>query len=211
MDSARRRSARLPAGTGWIAFWPGSRRPNRLGFARIRLNAVAICGITEPEIIPLAEFARARAVGTAVHRIHAARRRSQLADRNRCCPGPRFRARLEQHYGPLVPVTRTDCQPAGGGLCLCRWPRTRGIHQSGHRSRSAATAIASASPPRDRCATACSPPVEWDARALLRTGGSDEQLAELVRRLSSSPRRPATASIPRSSFARSARCTNWAG
>ena len=44
----------------------------------IKINAVAIRGFTEDEVIPFAEFARRTPVPGAVHRVHAARRRPRL-------------------------------------------------------------------------------------------------------------------------------------
>ena len=42
------------------------------GFENTRINAVAIAGMTESEVIPLATFCRDNDSGIAIHRIHAA-------------------------------------------------------------------------------------------------------------------------------------------
>ena len=53
--------------TGLEKVLAGITAAQQAGFSRIRLNAVAIRGITEPEIIPLAEFARSWRHGIAIH------------------------------------------------------------------------------------------------------------------------------------------------
>ena len=52
--------------------------------------------------------------------------------------------------------------------------------------------------------------VEWDARALLRGGGSDDEIAALVVEPASAPKKSATASTRRSSCGPSGRCTKLA-
>ncbi len=47
----------------------------------IKVNAVAIRGFTEQEVLPFARFARAAPVRDALHRVHAARRRPRLVAR----------------------------------------------------------------------------------------------------------------------------------
>ena len=49
----------------------------------IKINAVAIRGFTEEELIPFARLAREEALRGPLHRVHAARRRSRLERRNR--------------------------------------------------------------------------------------------------------------------------------
>ncbi len=55
----------------------GIQAAKRVGFDKIKLNAVAIRGISELDIVPLGRFARAWA-GDAVYRVHAAGCRRQL-------------------------------------------------------------------------------------------------------------------------------------
>ena len=151
----------------------------RAGFTRIRLNAVAICGITEPEIIPLAEFARARELELRFIEFMPLDAEANWQSQQ-VLSGATLRARLEQHYGPLVPVTRTDSsQPAvdyayadGRGRVGFISPVTEPF--CGHCDRLRVTA-------EGQVRNCLFSTVEWDARALLRSGGSDKQLAELVR------------------------------
>ncbi len=72
-------------------------------------------------------------VGIAVHRVHATRCGSQLAIATGVVRG--------DTAGPLGTAVWAAgardphrCQPAGSGLCLCRRPRPRGVHQPGHRA-----------------------------------------------------------------------------
>ncbi|MHB9077620.1 MAG: GTP 3',8-cyclase MoaA [Pirellulaceae bacterium] len=151
----------------------------QVGFARIRLNAVAICGITEPEILPLAEFARARALELRFIEFMPLDTETNWQTRQ-VLSGATVRALLEQQYGPLIPVIRTDAsQPAvdyaygdGRGRVGFINPVTQPFCGDCNRLRMTA---------EGQVRNCLFSPVEWDARALLRTGGSDEQLAELVR------------------------------
>ncbi|MHB0956347.1 MAG: GTP 3',8-cyclase MoaA [Pirellulaceae bacterium] len=149
------------------------------GFARIRLNAVAICGITEPEIIPLAEFARARDLELRFIEFMPLDAEANWQS-HQVLSGAKLRACLEQHYGPLVPLTRTDVsQPAvtyayadGQGRVGFISPVTEPFCGDCNRLRITA---------EGQLRNCLFSTVEWDARALLRSGASDQQLAELVR------------------------------
>ncbi|HJQ78621.1 MAG TPA: GTP 3',8-cyclase MoaA, partial [Lacipirellulaceae bacterium] len=84
----------------------------RAGFAQIRLNAIAIHGLTEEEILPLARFARER--GLELRFIEYmpldAEQHWQSAD---VLDGQEIRRILEAEFGPLVPVGRPHAsQPA---------------------------------------------------------------------------------------------------
>jgi cyclic pyranopterin phosphate synthase len=148
------------------------------GFARIRLNAVAIRGITEPEILPLAEFARARALELRFIEFMPLDAEANWQSRQ-VLSGAMIRAHLEQQYGPLVPVTRIDAsQPAvdyayGDGRGRVGFINPVAQPFCGDCNRLRITA-------EGQVRNCLFSTVEWDARALLRTGGSDEQLAKLV-------------------------------
>lgn len=84
----------------------------REGFRRIRLNTVAIRGITEDEIVPLANFACQLDLELRFIEfmpLDAERRwQNELV-----LPGDEIRARLEAEFGPLMPAERPDpSQPA---------------------------------------------------------------------------------------------------
>ncbi|GIW92014.1 MAG: GTP 3',8-cyclase [Pirellulaceae bacterium] len=151
----------------------------RAGFRRIRLNAVAIRGVTEPEIIPLAEFARQRRL-----ELRFIEYMPLDADRkwqpDQVLSGEEIRAVLEQHFGPLVPVPREDpSQPAvdysyrdGSGVVGFINPVTQPFCHECNRLRITA---------EGQVRNCLFSTVEWDARRLLREGASDEQIAQLVR------------------------------
>ncbi len=148
------------------------------GFRRIRLNAVAIRGITEPEIIPLAEFARQRNL-----ELRFIEFMPLDADHNwqpsQVLSGYEIRAILEEHFGPLKPSGREDpSQPAidyayqdGAGTVGFINPVTQPFCNTCNRLRITA---------EGQVRNCLFSTVEWDARRLLREGGSDEQIAELL-------------------------------
>jgi cyclic pyranopterin phosphate synthase len=93
--------------------------------------------------------------------------------------GDEIRAMLEAEFGPLVPVARPDpSQPAtdfefadGGGRIGFINPVTHPFCGDCNRLRLTAEGQIR------NCLFSIS---EWDARAVLRGGGSDEELAQLV-------------------------------
>jgi cyclic pyranopterin phosphate synthase len=149
------------------------------GFERIRLNAIAIHGLTEAEIVPLARFARERGLELrfieympldAEGRWHA----------NDVLDGETIRRVLEAEFGPLAPVRRGHpSQPAsdfeyvhGGGRVGLIEPVSQPFCESCDRLRLTA---------EGQVRNCLFSTAEWDARAILRGGGSDDELAELVR------------------------------
>jgi cyclic pyranopterin phosphate synthase len=151
----------------------------RLGFEKIRLNAVAIRGVTEDEIIPLASFARAH--GLELRFIEFM---PLDADGNwqsdQVLSGASIRAHLEDHFGPLVPTARPDpSQPAvdfrfadGVGTIGFINPVTQPFCGDCNRLRITA---------EGQVRNCLFSSEEWDARAILRGGGTDHELAELVK------------------------------
>lgn len=150
----------------------------RAGFEQIRLNAVALQGITEPEIVPLAEFARAgqmelRFIEFMPLDAAGAWRADQLLT------GAQVRAALECVYGPLIPADRTNpSQPAldfeyrdGRGRVGFINPVSQPFCGDCNRLRITA---------EGQVRNCLFSRVEWDARAILRGGGTDQQLIELV-------------------------------
>ncbi len=151
----------------------------RAGFERIRLNAVAIHGISESEIVPLAEFARARDLELrfiefmpldADHRWS----KSQVLD------GATIRAMLEEAFGPLLPAGRPDAsQPAfdfkfadgHGGIGFIN-PVSEPFCGDCNRLRLTA---------EGQVRNCLFSTVEWDARRLLRSGAGDDELRSMVR------------------------------
>jgi cyclic pyranopterin phosphate synthase len=149
------------------------------GFDSVRLNAVAIRGLTDAEIVPLARFARERDLELRfIEFMPLDGDRQWQADQ--VLDGETIRRMLEAEFGPLVPVERTDpSQPAvdyefanGGGRIGLIHPVSQPFCEDCNRLRLTA---------EGKVRNCLFSTVEWDARAILRGGGSDDQLAELVR------------------------------
>lgn len=149
------------------------------GFTRIRLNAVAIRGITEPEIIPLAEYARQHRLELRFIEFMPLDA-DQAWQRALVLKGEEIRALLEEHYGPLQPAPRSDpAQPAvdffyadGEGKVGFINPVTQPFCHECNRLRITA---------EGQVRNCLFSVAEWDARRLLRGGATDEQIAELIR------------------------------
>jgi cyclic pyranopterin phosphate synthase len=82
------------------------------GFTDIRLNAISMRGISEPQVLPLAEFARRNGLTVRfIEYMPLDAERGWTADH--VLSGAAVRQILEQHFGPLVPAASPDPhQPA---------------------------------------------------------------------------------------------------
>jgi cyclic pyranopterin phosphate synthase len=151
----------------------------RVGFVSIRLNAIAIRGLTEVEIVPLARFARER--GLELRFIEYmpldAEKHWQAAD---VLDGETIRRIVEAEFGPILPVDPPHpSQPAvdfayadGSGRIGLIHPVSQPFCESCDRLRLTA---------EGQVRNCLFSTVEWDARALLRGAGSDDEIAQLVR------------------------------
>ena len=150
-----------------------------VGFEKIRLNAVAIRGVTEEQIIPLGRFARENSLELRFIEFMPldAENRWQT---DQVLSGEEIRRTLESEFGPLVPAHRHDpSQPAvdfkfadGVGRIGLINPVTQPFCGDCNRLRLTADG---------QVRNCLFSTAEWDARAVLRSGGDDEQLGELVR------------------------------
>ncbi|MGE0610693.1 MAG: GTP 3',8-cyclase MoaA [Pirellulales bacterium] len=149
------------------------------GFGTIKLNAVSIRGLTEDEILPLARFARENGLELRFIEYMPLDADGQW-DNTQVLSGEEIRRIMESGLGPLEPVTMDDpSQPAtdyrwadGGGIVGFINPVTQPFCQRCNRLRITAEGQVR------NCLFSVE---EWDARALLRAGSSDERIAELVR------------------------------
>jgi cyclic pyranopterin phosphate synthase len=151
----------------------------QLGFAKIRLNAVAIAGITEEEIVPLGEFARHQQL-----ELRFIEFMPLDADGNwqqdQVLSGAAIRRCLEQAFGALVPAARKDAsQPAmdyefadGGGRIGFINPVTQPFCADCNRLRITA---------EGKVRNCLFSTTEWDARQVIRRGGEDHELEALLR------------------------------
>jgi cyclic pyranopterin phosphate synthase len=151
----------------------------RVGFQRIRLNTVAIRGITEAQIVPLGRFAREH--GFELRFIEFMPLDADNAwDNSQVLSGEEIRRVLEAEIATLEPLPVVDpSQPAtdyrfadGGGTIGFINPVTQPFCGDCNRLRITA---------EGQVRNCLFSTVEWDARALLRSGASDSELAELVR------------------------------
>jgi cyclic pyranopterin phosphate synthase len=150
-----------------------------VGFDQIRLNAIAIQGLTEHEIIPLARFARTRGL-----ELRFIEYMPLDAEHNwqstLVLDGEKIREILEAEFGPLLPARRqhpgqpaTDFEYADGcGRIGLIQPVSQPFCSACDRLRLTA---------EGQIRNCLFSTQEWDARALLRGHGTDDDLATLIR------------------------------
>jgi cyclic pyranopterin phosphate synthase len=149
------------------------------GFEKIRLNAVSIRGLTEDEIVPLAEFARSHDFELRFIEFMPLDAEDRWQE-DQVLGGDEIIDRLQGEFGPLVPAERTDrSQPAvdyrfadGSGRIGLINPVTQPFCGDCNRLRITA---------EGQVRNCLFSTVEWDARALIRSGGSDREIADLVK------------------------------
>ena len=150
----------------------------RAGFARIKLNALAIRGQTEKDVVPLARFARQG--GMELRFIEYmpldADARWQLVQ---VLPGAEILDLLRQGIGPLVPVASADPQAPATEYRFADGRGTIGLigsvtepfcHRCGRLRLTAEGTIRNCLFASEEC----------DVRVLLRSGASNEDLARLL-------------------------------
>ena len=151
----------------------------RLGFQQIRLNAVAIRGITEADVIPLGEFARKH--GLEMRFIEFMPLDAEEGwQTSQVLSGEAIRGQLENSFGPLVAAPRTDLsQPAvdfafadGRGRIGFINPVSQPFCHNCNRLRITA---------EGQVRNCLFSTVEWDARALIRGESNDDAIAQLIR------------------------------
>lgn len=151
----------------------------RVGFTNIRLNAVAIRGLSEDDLVPLAAFSREHGMELRFIEFMPLDAEGHW-NKSEVLTGAAIRTALEGAFGPLEPVTREDpSQPAvdfrfadGRGRIGFINPVSQPFCDDCNRLRLTAEGQVR------NCLFSI---VEWDARAVLRGGGSDDDLRELVR------------------------------
>lgn len=149
------------------------------GFEEIRLNAVAIRGLTEEEIIPLAEFARERGLELRFIEFMPLDAEHHWSN-DQLLTGADIRRVVEGRWGPLIPAPRSNpSQPAvdfhfadGRGSIGFINPVSEPFCGDCNRLRLTA---------EGQVRNCLFSTVEWDARRVLRGGGSDDDLRALVR------------------------------
>ena len=149
------------------------------GFQRTRLNAVAIRGITEDEVIPLMHFAIS--VGMELRFIEFMPLDAEQGwQTKQVLTGEEIRRMIEQEFGALRPLPVIDAsQPAvdfalpnGLGTLGFINPVSEPFCHACNRLRITADG---------QIRNCLFSTVEWDARAILRSPGSDERLETVIR------------------------------
>lgn len=149
------------------------------GFEKVRLNAVAIRGISEDDLVPLAHFSREHDFELRFIEFMPLDAEGNWDD-HRVLSGQSIRQKLQQEFCPLEPVQRADpSQPAvdyrfadGRGRIGFINPVSEPFCEQCNRLRLTA---------EGQVRNCLFSTTEWDARALLRESGTDDQLRELVR------------------------------
>jgi cyclic pyranopterin phosphate synthase len=157
----------------------GIHAARRVGFKRIRLNAVAIKGITEPEVAPLTQFARDHDMEMRFIEFMPLDAEEHW-QHDQVLSGEDIRRLIDEAIGPLEPAERPDpSQPAsdfnfadGRGSVGFINPVTQPFCEDCNRLRLTA---------EGQIRNCLFSTVEWDARAVLRGGGTDAELAQLIR------------------------------
>jgi cyclic pyranopterin phosphate synthase len=149
------------------------------GFVDIRLNALAIHGVNEQDIVPLGEFARRHDLELRFIEFMPLDAERQWHS-GQVLYGAAVRRRLEQAFGPLVPCPREDAsQPAvdfqfadGQGRIGFINSVSQPFCESCNRLRLTA---------EGQIRNCLFGTEEWDARSLLRGAAEDRQLEDLIR------------------------------
>jgi cyclic pyranopterin phosphate synthase len=157
----------------------GIAEAQRVGFDKIKLNAVAIRGITEGQIVPLGRFARERGLEMRFIEFMPLDAEGNWQN-DQVLTGDEILRRLSEAFGPLVPVApQHEGQPArdyrfvdGGGTVGFINPVTHPFCGECNRLRLTAEGQIR------NCLFSIE---EWDARALLRGDANDDEIAELIR------------------------------
>jgi cyclic pyranopterin phosphate synthase len=180
LDSLREETfARISRRTGLDRVLAGIEAARRAGFERIRLNAVAIRGITDDEIVPLVEFACQRGLEMRFIEFMPLDAEHRW-DHGQVLTGAEIRRRLETALGPLEPLAVADLsQPAADYRFVDGRGRVGFINPvsepfCGDCNRLRLTA-------EGQVRNCLFSTEEWDARTLLRAGASDAELERLVR------------------------------
>jgi len=151
----------------------------RAGFERVKINAVAVKGLTDSDVVPLARFGRER--GIEVRFIEFMPLDAQgLWDRSRVLPAGEIVALLSREVAPLLPASGGDRRAAATEYTYADGGGTVGIVGSvsrpfcGDCNRIRLTAEGKLR----YCLFAIG---EADVRALLRGGATDDEIAGLIR------------------------------
>ncbi len=164
--------------SGLDAVLAGIEAAQQCQFKKIRLNAIAITQLTESSILPLATFARERRLELRFIEFMPLDA-DDAWSQDQVLTGQKIRSMIESEFGPLVPKTDVDpSQPSTDysytDLDLCVGfinPVSQPFCGSCNRLRLTA---------EGQIRNCLFSTVEWDARKMMRSGGSDADIARLL-------------------------------
>jgi cyclic pyranopterin phosphate synthase len=164
--------------TGLEQVLNGLSKARQCGFREIRINAVSVRGLTEDEIVPLAQFCRAEGFHLRFIEFMPLDADGAWTDESVLC-GAVVRQILEDACGPLMPLAVTDAgQPAvdyayadGSGRVGFINPVSQPFCDRCDRLRLTADG---------QFQNCLFSKAEWDVRQVLRNGGDDDQVAQLL-------------------------------
>ncbi len=151
----------------------------RAGLEKIRLNAVAIRGLSEPEIVPLGRFARERGLPVRFIEFMPLDAQDQWCS-EQVLTGDEIRATLQHAFGALIPVAGRDpSQPSADYMFADGRGEIGFINTVSQPFCHACNRLRITAEGKMR--NCLFSDEEWDVRALLRNGSSDRQIAALAR------------------------------
>ena len=158
----------------------GIEAARRAGFQKTKLNALAIRGQAEDDVAPLALFARKRDLELRFIEFMPLDGDDRWSG-DRVLSGREIIKILSEAVGPMEPVDEAHTHaPATRYRFLDGGPPVGVINSVSQSFCAACSRLRLTSGGKIRnCLFATQ---EWDARELLRSGGTDDQLAELIRR-----------------------------
>ena len=101
----------------------------RLGYGPIKINAVAVKNLVEPDIVPLARFGRERDIRNSLHRVHAARLRRACGSAIASCLADDMIAMLSARNRAARRSPRSRPARARHRISLRRWNWPRRLHR----------------------------------------------------------------------------------
>ena len=184
--------------TGLNKVLEGIEAAQQAGFEKVRLNAIAITGLTESQVIPLVKFARQKNLELRFIEFMPLDAGEQWT-RTDVLTGARLREMVAVEFGELRAIEQIDpSQPATDYQYADRDlkigfidPVSQPFCQSCNRLRLTADG---------QIRNCLFSTEEWNAKSLIRGGGSDEELASLIRNCVA--HKKAAHGIDKSDFAR---------
>ena len=157
----------------------GIRVAKQVGFSKVRINAIAMAGLTEPEIIPLAEFARQEDLELRFIEFMPLDA-DQAWQPNKVLAGEDVKKMIQQHIGPLDPVLSDDPSQPARNFAYADGKGQVGLINSvtepfcGSCNRMRLTA-------EGKLRNCLFSTEEWDVRQLIRSAGSRDEIIAQVR------------------------------